>query len=99
MGLFGPYCFKSKHPVQKGKKWYIHSKVGKKGAKIYYLSKDKKECENDLPAGLEVFESEKTGLPMLRKKTKGFMGMPIANQKDKGTSVEELEKQAAEAGQ
>ena len=96
MGFFGPYCFVSKHPLQKGKKWYVHSRQ-KKGAKIYYLSKDKTGCEQLVPRGYEIFESEKTGLPMFRKKLTGFMGAPSGNQKQKGTSVEDLEKAAKAA--
>ena len=45
----------------RGKTYYLHSR-----GKLFYFSKDKADGI-DLPSGYKVVESEKTGLPMLKK--------------------------------
>ena len=67
------YSVKSK---KSGKAYYLHTKEvilkGNRKQRIYYFSSelDQKNALNDLPAGYEVFENARTGLPMLRKKKK-----------------------------
>ena len=57
------YVYKSK----RGVKWYLH--MNKKGNRtLYYFSKDPADALPALPAGFEVVENERTGMPMLRKK-------------------------------
>lgn len=56
-----------------GKMYYLHSKevtlAGNRKQKIYYFAGQKGEGSLDaVPAGYEVFENARTGLPMLRKK-------------------------------
>jgi len=58
-----------------GKTYYLHSKevmlAGKRKQKIFYFAGDEgKNALNALPAGYEVMENVRTGLPMLRKKKK-----------------------------
>ena len=65
MGLFGPYVFKTK----KQDKYYLHVKdTGK--IKLYYFSKEIVGALPSLPKGYEVFESDKTSLPFLKKSGK-----------------------------
>lgn len=64
------YSVKSK---KSGKTYYLHSKdvtlKGGRKQKIYYFGGEAKSNALDaLPAGYEVTENKKTGLPMLRKK-------------------------------
>lgn len=65
------YSVKSK---KSGKMYNLHTKevelAGGRKQKIFYFSGevDPKNALNALPAGYEVFENERTGLPMLRKK-------------------------------
>jgi len=67
------YSTKSK---KSGKTYYLHSKevklAGDRKQRIYYFAGaiDKKTAIEALPAGYEVFENKRTGLPMLRKKKK-----------------------------
>jgi YHS domain-containing protein len=66
------YSVKSK---KSGKTYYLHSKevmlAGKRKQKIFYFAGDEgKNALNALPAGYEVMENARTGLPMLRKKKK-----------------------------
>jgi len=64
MSLFGPYHYTNK----KGEKFWLHMR--QKGKRtLYYFSKDPTGAINDLPKGFEVFENEKSGLPMIRKKS------------------------------
>ena len=71
MGLFGPYVYKAKN----GKKYYLHMKTRGR-AVIYYFSEDPTDALWDIPAGYEVVENPKTGLPFLRKKKfSGFLGL------------------------
>lgn len=64
------YSVKSK---KSGKTYYLHSKevklVGDRKQVIYYFAGvAEKNALNALPAGYEVIENQRTGLPMLRKK-------------------------------
>lgn len=57
----------------KGQTYYLHSKdVTLRGGRpqtIYFFAKTEKEgALNELPAGYEVMENKRTGLPMLKKK-------------------------------
>jgi hypothetical protein len=89
MGLFGPYIFKNK----KGKKFWLHMKVKGK-SRIYYFSKDPKGAINSIPKGYEAMEEPKTGLPFLRKKAGGFLG--IFSGKGKVKKDEKPQKQVGE---
>jgi hypothetical protein len=56
-----------------GKLYYLHSKEvilagNRKQIIFYFAGKQEKNALNSLPAGYEVMENSKTGLPMLRKK-------------------------------
>jgi len=56
-----------------GKTYYLHSKEvtlkGGRKQRIYYFAGQAKEGALDaLPAGYEVMENARTGLPMLKKK-------------------------------
>ena len=59
-----------------GKQYYLHSKevelAGNRKQRIYYFAGEitKANAVDALPAGYEVMENKKTGLPMLRKKKK-----------------------------
>jgi hypothetical protein len=58
-----------------GKMYYLHTKevelAGGRKQKIFYFAGEAgKGALDALPAGYEVFENTKTGLPMLRKKKK-----------------------------
>ena len=66
------YSVKSK---KSGKMYYLHSKevllAGDRKQKIYYFAGIAgKNSIDALPAGYEVMENKRTGLPMLRKKAK-----------------------------
>ena len=66
------YSVKSK---KSGKNYFLHSKDvilkgGRKQHILYFAGEVKTGSLNDLPAGYEVMENKRTGLPMLRKKTK-----------------------------
>jgi hypothetical protein len=56
-----------------GKTYYLHSKdvklAGGRNQLIFYFAGDIRDGSVDeLPAGYEVMENQRTGLPMLRKK-------------------------------
>ncbi|BDC35187.1 hypothetical protein Noda2021_11450 [Candidatus Dependentiae bacterium Noda2021] len=58
-----------------GKTYYLHTKevklAGDRKQKIFYFAGEEgKNSLDALPAGYEVMENERTGLPMLRKKKK-----------------------------
>ncbi|MFZ5953835.1 MAG: hypothetical protein ACOYT8_01905 [Candidatus Dependentiae bacterium] len=58
-----------------GKTYYLHTKevklAGDRKQKIFYFAGEQGKGSLDaLPAGYEVIENERTGLPMLRKKKK-----------------------------
>lgn len=64
------YSVKSK---KSGKTYYLHTKqvklAGGRQQKIYYFAGTAGDNTLDaLPAGYEVMENSRTGLPMLRKK-------------------------------
>lgn len=57
-----------------GKMYYLHSKevelkAGRKQKIYYFAGEAGKDALNALPTGYEVMENERTGLPMLRKKS------------------------------
>lgn len=65
------YSVKSK---KSGKTYYLHTKevklAGDRKQRIYYFAKEMgKNTVDNLPAGYEVMENKRTGLPMLRKKS------------------------------
>ncbi len=51
----------------RGKTYYLHSREGKGGAKLFYFSKDPNNSV-DLPENMTVIEAP-TGLPMVKKKS------------------------------
>ena len=58
-----------------GETYYLHSKdVTLRGGRkqtIYYFAREAKEnALDEIPAGYETMENERTGLPMLRKAQK-----------------------------
>jgi len=59
-----PYEYTNK----RGQKYYLHSRPGPGGRKIYFFSRNPKGAEQSLPPGYTVVESERTGLPLLTKK-------------------------------
>jgi len=64
------YSAKSK---KSGKIYYLHSKevklAGGRKQRIYYFAGDIRDnAIDELPAGYEIIENRRTGLPMLRKK-------------------------------
>ena len=64
------YSVKSK---KSAKTYYLHTKevelAGGRKQRIYYFAgKAESNALNELPAGYEVMENSRTGLPMLRKK-------------------------------
>jgi YHS domain-containing protein len=66
------YSVKSK---KSGKTYYLHTKevklAGDRKQRIYYFAGvAEKNAIDALPAGYEVMENKRTGLPMLRKKKK-----------------------------
>ncbi len=66
------YSVKSK---KSGKTYYLHTKdvklAGDRKQTIYYFAGEAaKNAMDAMPAGYEVMENKRTGLPMLRKKKK-----------------------------
>lgn len=66
------YSVKSK---KSGKQYFLHSKevtlAGDRKQRIFYFAGEEgKDAINAIPAGYELMENERTGLPMLRKKKK-----------------------------
>ena len=59
---------------KKGQKYYLHTKDvtlrgGNRKQTIYYFAREVKPGSLDaVPAGFEVVENKKTGLPVLRRK-------------------------------
>ena len=56
-----------------GKTYYLHTKevelaAGRKQRIYYFAGQAEANALNSLPAGYEVIENDRTGLPMLRKK-------------------------------
>lgn len=63
------------HVNSKGQTYFLHQRnVTLRGGRkqtIYFFSREEKEgVMNELPAGYEVMENKRTGLPMLRKSKK-----------------------------
>ena len=63
------YSVKSK---KSGKMYFLHTKevelaAGRKQRIYYFAGEAGKDSLDKLPAGYEVIENERTGLPMLRK--------------------------------
>ena len=61
------------HTNSKGVKYYLHFKdVNLKGGRIqriYYFAKDiRSGALDEVPAGYRVIETERTGMPILKKK-------------------------------
>lgn len=56
-----------KYTNSRGKTYWLHKRVGKGGATLFFFSKDPANAA-DLPEKYEVFENPRTGLPMVRKK-------------------------------
>ena len=56
------------HTNSKGKTYHLHSKdvTLKGGRTIYYFAKDSRPNACDLPSGMKVVESPKTGLPFVK---------------------------------
>jgi len=54
-----------------GETYFLHSKeVTLRGGRkqvIYYFARDERANSTEIPAGYEVMENSRTGLPMLRK--------------------------------
>lgn len=54
-----------------GDTYHLHCKTvtlrGGRQQMIYYFGREQKDNACDLPAGYEVMENSRTGLPMLRK--------------------------------
>jgi len=68
MGLIEPYVYKTKE----GRKFWLHMK--KRGrATLYYFSKDPVGALFNIPRGYEVTKNPRQELPMLKKKTGGFL--------------------------
>jgi hypothetical protein len=50
------------HINSRGQTYYLHTR----GGRLFFFSKDPNEAI-DLPAGLQVVENPRTGLPMVKK--------------------------------
>ena len=59
------------HKNSKGVTYYLNSKDvtlrGGRNQTIYYFSRDERSSGCDLPAGKQVVESSRTGLPLVKK--------------------------------
>jgi len=55
------------HTNSKGVKYYLHTREGKGGARLFFFSKDPAEGI-DLPGNMQVVENPRTGLPLVKKK-------------------------------
>lgn len=63
------------HKNSKGQSYFLHGKMvtlrGGRQQQIYYFAREeKKDALAAVPAGYEVVENKRTGLPMLRKEKK-----------------------------
>ncbi len=75
----------------RGQTYYLHSrKAGRGGTSnrdLFYFAKEPREnARESMPEGYEVIESERTGLPIL-KKTGGSSKTPKASTKSKAKST------------
>lgn len=52
----------------KGKTYWLHCREGKGGSKLFFFSKSSDDSVDLDEEKYEVFENERTGLPMLRRK-------------------------------
>jgi len=57
-----------KHTNSKGKSYFLLELKGGRNQTIYYFAKDERPEACDLPAGKQVVESPKTGLPFVKGK-------------------------------
>ena len=57
------YSYKNKKEIT----YYLHSREGRGGAKLFFFSKSAEESI-DLPPEFNVIENPVTGLPMVKKK-------------------------------
>jgi len=55
------------HKNSRGQTYWLHSREGRGGAKLFFFSKDPSNSI-DLPENMEIFENPRTGLPMIKKK-------------------------------
>jgi hypothetical protein len=51
---------------KKGRVWFLHEKMSRSGVMLHYFSKDQQDGVA-MPDGFFVIESEKTGLPVLKR--------------------------------
>ncbi|MBI2463750.1 hypothetical protein HYV57_02240 [Candidatus Peregrinibacteria bacterium] len=63
------------HVNSKRQTYFLHQRLvtlrGGRKQTIYFFSREEKEgVMDEIPAGYEVMENKRTGLPMLRKKKK-----------------------------
>jgi len=56
-----------KYTNKRGVTYWLHSRVGKGGATLFFFSKDP-SGSIDLPGRFVVTENPKTGLPLVKKK-------------------------------
>jgi len=55
------------HKNSRGITYWLHTREGKGGARLFFFSKDQNDS-TDLPEGMEVFENPRNSLPMVRRK-------------------------------
>jgi hypothetical protein len=55
------------HTNSRGQAYWLHKRVGKGGATLFFFSKDSSESI-DLPEAFNVVENPRTGLPLVKKK-------------------------------
>lgn len=55
------------HTNSRGQTYWLHKRVGKGGATLYFFSKNAEEGI-DLPPEFTIIENPRTGLPMVKKK-------------------------------
>jgi hypothetical protein len=56
------------HKNSKGVTYWLHSREGRGGAKLFFFSKNSEDSIDLLNEQYEVFENPRTGLPMIRKR-------------------------------
>lgn len=54
------------HTNSRGQTYYLHTREGKGGARLYFFSKDPSGAI-DLPPGFQIVENPRTGLPLVKK--------------------------------
>ena len=55
-----------KHTNSRGQAYWLHKRVGKGGATLFFFSKSE-EDSIDKPEGYKIIENPRTGLPMVKK--------------------------------